>query len=74
MYCCLCESEAAAQCGFRITFMLVNIPSIDGPYDYLCALPVLAIGSAGVAAAQSIPSLLFCFGGFSVVGLFLNIA
>lgn len=54
--------------------MLINIPSIDGPYDYLCALPVLAIGSAGVAAAQSIPSLLFCFGGFSVVGLFLNIA
>ena len=27
---------------------------------YLCTLPILVIGSAGVASAQSIPSLLFC--------------
>ena len=35
-------------------------PTVDGRRPvYLYALPVFVIGSAGVAAAQSIPSLLF---------------
>ena len=35
-------------------------PTVDGRRPvYLCALPVFVIGSAGVAAAQSISSLLF---------------
>ena len=42
----------------QITFYLTYC--IDGRRPaYLCALPILVIGSAGVASAQNIPSLLF---------------
>ena len=35
-------------------------PTVDGRRPtYLCALPVLVIGSAGVASAQTVPFLLF---------------
>ena len=35
-------------------------PAVDGRRPaYLCALPVLVIGSAGVASAQTVPFLLF---------------
>ena len=35
-------------------------PTLDGRRPaYLCALPVLVIGSAGVSSAQTVPSLLF---------------
>ena len=35
-------------------------PTVDGRRPaYLCALPVLVIGSAGVALAQTVPFLLF---------------
>lgn len=44
----------------RVTLAYMMPPTVDGRRPvYLYTLPVFVIGSAGVASAQSIPSLLF---------------
>ena len=43
-----------------MTKLTFTPPTLDGRRPaYLCALPVLVIGSAGVSSAQTVPSLLF---------------
>ena len=63
----LIATSYSTFCKFVVSRILFNDkvtfftpPTIDGRRPaYLCALPILVIGSAGVASAQSIPSLLF---------------
>ena len=67
----LIATSYSTFCKFVVSRILFNDkvtfftpPTIDGRRPaYLCALPILVIGSAGVASAQSI--LRSCFGGFS---------
>ena len=55
-YSTFCKFVVSNLLHNQVTFYL----TADGRRPaYLCALPILVIGSAGVASAQSIPSLLF---------------
>lgn len=60
-YSTFCEFETEFEsCHGRTDICFTLTCYLDGRRPvYLCTLPVFVIGSAGVAAAQSIPSLLF---------------